>query len=292
MTAQGATSAESCIFCGEQRRGNLCENCGIEQDADGIFRVSGRGDDVNYPEDGADLTASVEETSFWFRHRNQVLEVILDHYPPGGTLWDIGGGNGFQAMALERSGRSVVLVEPGPAGCRNARKRGVKWVVEATLESLSLPQGWVHGISLLDVLEHLRDPRAVLRESHRVLRPGGRVYVTVPAFGVLWSDEDIYAEHERRYRIRTLANDLEQSGFAVEYVTHYFQPLFLPILLLRALPFRVTGGKPQAMDLSEHKPGGVGQKVIEAMLARELTALSRGKRLAIGSSLFAVGRKA
>lgn len=293
MTSSGTAPAEhACIFCGAPRRGDRCEKCGIDRGTDGIYRARGRGDDVNYPEEGADLTASVEETSFWFRHRNQVLELILDRHPPGGALWDVGGGNGFQAMALEKSGREVVMVEPGPAGCRNARKRGVKNVVQATLESLKLPDAWVHGISLLDVLEHLRDPRAVLRESHRVLRPGGRVYITVPAFGVLWSDEDIYAEHERRYRTRTLTADLEGSGFSVEYITHYFQPLFLPVLLLRALPYRLTGGKPQEMDLSEHKPGGLGQKVIEAMLARERSALSRGKRLAFGSSLLAVGRKA
>ena len=292
MTVQGVGSAQTCLFCGAERRGDLCEQCGIEEGADGIFRPRDRGDDVNYPEEGADLTATIEETSFWFRHRNQVLELILERYPPGGTLWDVGGGNGFQAMALERSGRSVVMVEPGATGCHNARKRGVRWVAQATLESLSLPAGWVHGISMLDVLEHLRDPRAVLREAHRVLRPGGRAYVTVPAFGVLWSDEDIYARHERRYRTETLSADLEQSGFVVEYITHYFQPLFLPILLLRSLPYRITGGKPQEMDLSEHKPGGVGQRILEAMLARERNALSRGRRLAFGSSLIAVGRKA
>lgn len=291
MTAQDVGSAQSCLFCGAQRRGNLCEKCDVELGTDGIFRARSRHDDVNYPDEGADLTASIEETSFWFRHRNQVLELILDRYPPGGTLWDVGGGNGFQATALERSGRPVVLIEPGPAGCRNARKRGVKCIVQATLESLSLPPGWVAALSLLDVLEHLHNPRAVLRESYRVLRPGGRLYATVPAFGVLWSDEDIYAEHERRYRTQTLANDLEQSGFTVEYITHYFQPLFLPILFLRALPYRITGGKTHEMDLNEHKPGGTGQKLIEAMLARELQALSRGKRLAYGSSLLAVGRK-
>ena len=293
MSGPGGVAAPSCLFCGAPRRGYLCETCGIEQDADGIFRGRDRGhdDDVHYPEEGADLTARVEETSFWFRHRNHVLELILDQYPPGGTLWDVGGGNGFQAMALERSGRSVVLVEPGAPGCRNARQRGVTWVVQATLESLALPSGWLHGISLLDVLEHLRDPRRVLRESQRVLRPGGRVYVTVPAFDVLWSDEDIFAEHERRYRKRTLAEDLEQSGFRVEYITHYFQPLFLPILFLRSLPYRHTGGKPREMDLTEHQPGGVRLKVIEALLARERSALSHGKRLSFGSSLLAVGRK-
>jgi ubiquinone/menaquinone biosynthesis C-methylase UbiE len=291
MTAQEFGNAESCLFCGAQRHGSLCEKCAIERNADGIFRAQGRADDVNYPEAGADLTSSIEETSFWFRHRNHVLELLLDRYPPAGALWDVGGGNGFQAMALERRGRPVVLVEPGFAGCRNAKKRGVNWVVQATLESLALPPGWVHGISLLDVLEHLRDPLAVLRESFRVLRPGGRIYVTVPAFTVLWSDEDIYAEHERRYHAPILANDLEKSGFAVEYITYYFQPLFIPILLLRALPYRLTGGKPQEMDLREHKPGGTRQKVIESLLARERSALSRGRRLSFGSSLLAVGRK-
>ena len=77
----------------------------------------------SYPEDGNDLCFSLEEESFWFKHRNAVVTEALRRWPPGG-MFELGGGNGHVASALERAGWPTVVVEPGRRGAENARSRG------------------------------------------------------------------------------------------------------------------------------------------------------------------------
>jgi hypothetical protein len=60
---------------------------------------------------------------------------ILRRFPPPGMLFDVGGGNGFVAAALERAGWQTVVVEPGRRGAENARARGLSRVVCATTDT-------------------------------------------------------------------------------------------------------------------------------------------------------------
>lgn len=300
------TAAVHCIVCRSaptaDPAGFSCAECmkKLLREPSGIFSAE---HDValSYPDDAAALLAKAEDSSFWFRHRNDVIEALLDRYPVNGAIWDVGGGNGYQARMLERSGHTVVLVEPGMAGCENAIARGVTRVVRATLGALHLKDASAAAITLFDVVEHLSDPRELLGECRRVLAPEGRLVVTVPAYETLWSDEDDYAQHHRRYTRRRLEVELEAAGFEVEHATYFFQALVMPILLLRSLPYRVGRltrlvlgkggpGAPGATDVGEHSPGGLSQRAVEALLARELTAIHRGEQLRFGGSIIAVAR--
>lgn len=247
---------------------------------------------LSYPGRGNELTMQVEDRSFWFQHRNRVLASVLLRRPPAGPIWDVGGGNGFPALHLQAQGLKVVMVEPGPVGCENARARGVRTVIRSSLEGLSLPAAAVSAVTCLDVLEHLEEPRGMLREIQRILARDGRLLVTVPALQFLWSDEDIFAEHRRRYTAKTLQRELEENGFRVEYLTYYFQPLLAPVFLLRTLPYwvsrRQSSSADDSMDQSEHRASGVQGRILERLLAREFRRLSRGARLRFGTSLLAL----
>jgi SAM-dependent methyltransferase len=247
--------------------------------------------EISYPETGAEAMASVEETSFWFCHRNEVIAHFLDRFAPRSTLWDVGGGNGFQASRLQQRGRTVVLVEPGRAGCRNAVARRVANVVRGTIESVGLRASSLDAVSVFDVIEHLADPVKMLAECRRVLKPSGRLFVTVPAYRALWSDEDEYAEHHRRYDKALLEEHLNAAGFRLEHASYFFQPLVVPIFVFRALPRRLLVRRRAAdstADLSEHGTGGLAQRVVEALLAKELRTLRAGRSVAFGSSIVAV----
>lgn len=282
--------------------GNIhaCSSCGFQTTLDPsgiVFPVSRDSSssidsrEVAYPEEGSDLTMQIEDESFWFQHRNAVIAGLIDCFRPTGTLWDIGGGNGFQARHLQNDGQPVVLIEPSAAGCRNALGRGVTNVLEGTLQEFSLPADRVSAVSLFDVLEHLADPGTMLSECRRILKPGGHLYLSVPAYQMLWSDEDIFARHERRYTRASLKAELERAGFEIRYIGYYFQILVLPILLLRALPFRLqkkSSYHASEMDTSEHLPSARARSFLESFLARELTAIRRGRELGHGSSVIAV----
>jgi ubiquinone/menaquinone biosynthesis C-methylase UbiE len=265
----------------------------LRQGEDGVFHLRQGTSEISYPEEGHELTAQVEEKSFWFQHRNRVISHLLTRYHHQSPLLDIGGGNGLQARYLQPQ-TPVVMVEPGAAGCNTAKTRGVKWVVQSTLEALSLPDASVDALSFFDVLEHLDNPQGILRECHRILKPGGNLFVTVPAFQFLWCDEDIYADHKRRYTVPSLAKELTTPGFELSYISYYFQFLLLPLFLLRTLPYKLSRKNQQeefCMDQTEHLPSPMAKKVLDFFLDRELKALQRGNRLRFGTSVISVARK-
>lgn len=199
---------------------------------------------ISYPESGNELCFLVEDSSFWFRHRNACILEAATQFPPSGTLFDIGGGNGVVAKSLQDAGFEVVLLEPGEVGVANAKHRGVLNVVRATLEDAGFLPDSLPAVGLFDVVEHIKDDRAFMEMIRFHLCERGRVYLTVPAYDVLWSLEDQVAGHYRRYSSAAIRELLAKSGFAVEYLTGFFQFLPPAIFALRVIPFRLGLAKP------------------------------------------------
>jgi len=248
---------------------------------------------ISYPEDGNALCRQLEEDSFWFRHRNECLLAAFDRLPPEGAVYDVGGGNGFVARALQEAGYDTTLVEPGPVGARNARSLGVKKVLHATLDASGLAPGSLPAVGIFDVLEHMPDEAAFLDSLRRFLRPAGRLYLTVPAYAALWSVEDDAAGHFRRYDRGSLSDALGRAGFEVEYLSHLFWLLPLPIALLRVLPSRLGLRRAADADTAsrEHGAGGgVLNRILAVALAWEPRAVAAGRSIPFGGSLLCVAR--
>ncbi len=85
-----------------------------------------------------------------------------------------------------------------------------------------------------NVLEHIDDDEAVLRELRRVVRPGGRLLVYVPAFMCLYSGMDRLVGHVRRYRRKGLVEMATRAGWTVTACTHADSLGFLTSLAYRA----------------------------------------------------------
>ena len=282
----------NCVISGTQL--NLSEIAtNIEERAEGYWQARSISR-ISYPDYGNEACFAVEDTSFWFRHRNNCILQILQSYPPSGTFFDIGGGNGFVAHAVEKLGIDVVLVEPGPAGARNARKRGVRRVLEGTLDDAGFLPGTVPAAGLFDVIEHIQDDGQFLCKLHMLLRPNGRVYITVPAFQALWSHEDIEAGHWRRYTKGALCRVLRSCGFQMEFCSYIFGFLPPAIFLLRVLPFRL-GLQHKAhinSTRAQHElQNGMLNRLISILSRRELSMLARGRQRVLGGSCLAVARK-
>lgn len=248
---------------------------------------------VDYPESGHDWCAAVEDDSWWFAHRNRFLLDVMRRFPPATPLHDVGGGNGVVAAALQRAGIRTIVVEPGQAGARRARDRGLE-SINATLDEAGLEPTSVGAIGLFDVLEHIDDAQAFLRRSHALLRPEGRIYLTVPAYQSLWSAEDVYARHFRRYTARSLRRSLSKAGFDVELTTYMFAVLPLPVLIFRTLPFRFGRPRPwsAAAVLEDHTPAkGIARGLLAGLLALERFVFRTIGYLPFGGSVVGVGRK-
>lgn len=248
---------------------------------------------VDYPETGHDWCAAVEDDSWWFAHRSRVLLEVMRRYPPAPPLYDVGGGNGAVAAALQRGGIRAIVVEPGEAGVRRARGRGLE-SIRATLDDAPLAVGTVGSIGMFDVLEHIEQPLPFLRRAAALLRGDGRIYVTVPAYASLWSADDDFARHYRRYTRRTLGRQLADAGLALEMSTYLFALLPLPILAFRTIPYRFRRPRrisAEAVERDHRASSGLSRAAIDSVLSAELTLIRRGITIPFGASVLAVGRK-
>ena len=248
---------------------------------------------LDYPDAANDFCFGIEEHSFWFNYRNHFIVETVRRFPPEGRIADIGGGNGYVSLALERAGFPAIVIEPGVAGARNARSRGLQ-VICATLDSAGIAPHSLHAAGLFDVLEHIRDDRQFLRTLNSFLQPGGRLYVTVPAFRVLWSSEDELVGHHHRYRLSTLGERLRAAGFAVDYATYLFSPLPVPLFLARTLPSllgrRQTLNATQTAAELQPKSGGL-VSVVTKILDGELRLVRQGRRIPLGTSCLIAAHK-
>jgi SAM-dependent methyltransferase len=245
---------------------------------------------VSYPAHGNAHYLEVEDRSFWFRHRNRCITSLVKRFSPHERFLDIGGGNGYVAKGLVDVGIDCVLVEPGVDGARAALARGVDPVICARLEDAGLPAASFGAAGMFDVLEHIEDDAAALRHIREVLRPGGRLYLTVPAYKFLWSHDDVLAGHFRRYRLSDLTRLLAAVGFRIEFSSYIFAPLPPLVFMLRSVP-SLLGGRREAdpqRDNKEHTPGRIQAQIMDQLLAMEFNRIDSGNTLPFGGSCLCV----
>ena len=249
---------------------------------------------ISYPEDGHNSRVSLEQNSFWFKHRNDCITSVVKHYPPDGLVFDIGGGNGFVSLGLQNSGVETVLVEPGKQGASNAKKRGIKHVVCSSFQDAGFHDGTLPAIGVFDVVEHIENELEFLTNLNKKLVPGGHLYLTVPAFQSLWSAKDIHEGHFRRYTINTISRNLQACGFEINYASYFFAFLALPIFLMKAIPFRLglANTHNTAKGQQEHaQPGKTAKTIINNLCARELKKIANKQSINFGSSIIIVAKK-
>nr|WP_285230060.1 class I SAM-dependent methyltransferase [Neorhizobium galegae] len=249
--------------------------------------------EVSFPIDVQTELARIEDASYWFAHRNKIIANVVDLFPPSGPIVDVGGGNGFVARGLIQRGYHAMVVEPGELGTATCRVRGVP-VVRAAFQDIDPPKAGTAAIGLFDVLEHIEDDVSALRRMEETLKVGGMLYLAVPAYQRLWSQEDIDGGHYRRYSLSGLAKRLQECGFSVEYQTYFFASLVLPMFVLRTLPTMI-GQRPKVnmtQTASEHRlPKGMIGDWLGRSFDKEERAIRSGRTVSFGTSCLIAARK-
>ena len=188
----------------------------------------------------------IEQSHWWYTGRRKILANFVEEICRRVTdrrprILDVGCGTGANLLMLSDYGdaEGVDISKDALAFCR---ERGLDKVKLGAGEELPYEDGTFDLVTAFDVVEHMDDDLAGLREMRRVLRPGGRVLLFVPTFMFLWGLQDDVSNHRRRYRLPELRRVLEQAGFEIERSTYANITFFLPILFVRKL-MRLTGVK-------------------------------------------------
>ena len=186
----------------------------------------------------------VEESHWWYIGRRRIIasfiKEICRHFPGRRTrILDVGCGTGANLVMLSQFG-DAEGVDISPDALAFCRERGLRNVKLGAAEQLPFADGSFDIVTAFDVVEHMDDDVAGLREMRRVLQPNGRLLLFVPTFMFLWGVQDEVSNHRRRYRLPELRRVVREAGFEVERTTYANITFFAPILLVRKL-MRLTG---------------------------------------------------
>jgi SAM-dependent methyltransferase len=266
----------------------------LSHQADGIWMLDQSGP-MSFPVDGNERNADFEGDSFWFAHRQRCLITAMRAFDPGPVFVDIGGGTGFVSAAVKRElAKHVVVIEPDPAGARVAKRRGVDDVICGTLESAGIRADTLPSAGLFDVIEHIEDDVRFLKTVTRLLAPGAYLYVTVPAYQVLWSQNDEFAQHYRRYSRASLRRTIAAAGLSICFDSCFFWMLPLPLFILRALPYRLglRHADPARAAERGHKPArSTAARIVDQAAAVEPWMIAHRHSIPFGGSCLLVARK-
>ncbi|HLK14358.1 MAG TPA: class I SAM-dependent methyltransferase [Fimbriimonadaceae bacterium] len=230
----------------------------------------------------------LESHYWWFVARRRLAFRLLRMALPEVVrprILDLGCGTGAFDVELSRYG-DPVGADMSRLALDLAHSRGSFDLVQADGSALPFKAGTFDASIGLDVFEHIENDAAALAECSRVLRPGGVLVLTVPAFRTLWGPHDVALHHFRRYRRAEVRERLVAAGLHPIRLSYSVFFLFPLVLLVRLFEKRKRGPAEASLPIVPRwlNSSLIGLGDVEAALITRLA-------LPWGSSVVAVARK-
>ncbi len=235
-----------------------------------------------------DKLFQLEDAYWWFVGRRALARRLLSAYAPHAVdVLDLGCGTGA-GLAETPAGQSATGLDPEPRALDYCRRRGLSRLVLGDGARLPFRDRSFDAAVALDVYEHIEDDAAALRETARVLRPGGTLVLSVPAFRLLWGPHDVALRHFRRYRREEVVAKLRSAGLEPVRTSYAIHSLF-PAVLVSRIVEKLRPGPPHA-SLPKVSPR-LNQALTEVLRREADQIVDRGRDLPWGSSVVAVARR-
>lgn len=183
---------------------------------------------------------SKEQDYWWHVGKRAIVYSLLSrfrrpgHDPAGRHALDLGCGTGMNLDHLARYARPTGT-DFSEEALHFCLERGHTSLAKADAAALPFPDRQFDIITALDVIEHLDDDRAALAELKRVLKPGGLLVVSVPAYKLLWTYWDDILGHRRRYTTGMMKEVVEAAGLRVRKVSYSNSLILAPVVAVRIL---------------------------------------------------------
>jgi ubiquinone/menaquinone biosynthesis C-methylase UbiE len=244
---------------------------------------------------------NVELTNWWSCARRHILDSLLREYAPTRRplqVVDVGCGMGANFRVFLPLGRVTGVDGSTQAlafSCERLTQTGVSplpQLVQAFLPQLPFPDGLFDVVSAMDVIEHIDNDHAAVRELWRVCKPGGLLLVTVPAYQWLWSDYDVINEHKRRYTTSMLLDCVTQQPCEVLKLSYMNMWLSPPVMVVRLAKnflrkFQDKSTPPQTDIFLLPRPVNT---LLKSIFSSEAPLIRNG-RLPFGTSAVCLARK-
>ena len=233
-----------------------------------------------------------EEGSWWWGvGRRTLVGSLLRRYGGGNGrphLLEIGCGAG--GLLKELSQTSVAYgMDVETESMKYCRKRGLERLCLGDAAALPYRSEQFDAVVCVDVLEHLDDDRAALADIYRVLKPGGRLLATVPAFQWLWSRRDVQLHHKRRYTLAELRERVAAAGFRTLKISYINLTVFFPLWLM-VKTGRLSAKEDAKVSVDFALLPGPVNRVLAGVAALESKVTSRVD-LPVGSSIVCVAAR-
>jgi SAM-dependent methyltransferase len=172
----------------------------------------------------------VEEKMWWFKARKNIIESFLKKIVLNkqNKLLDFGAGTGILSLMMSNYANVTAV---------DNHEESIKYSYFSIklIENLSSFEPLEFDvITAFDVLEHCDDDVKIINDFYKILKTGGYVFVTVPAYQKLWSYHDEIVHHRRRYNRGELKSKFELAGFEIVR-SSYFNSLLFPFFVLNIL---------------------------------------------------------
>lgn len=229
----------------------------------------------------------LEDHYWWFVGRRSLALRLLRQYvkPPRPDVLDLGCGTGVVLRELSNWADPTGL-DMSEKALRYSQSRDIRRLVKGDGEKLPFRDGSFDAVIGLDIYEHIQHDEDAFAETFRVLRPGGVVVLSVPAFRSLWGPHDVALHHHRRYRASEVRKRLRDAGLEPVRVGYSVFFLFPIVVAWRVFEKRKRGpAKASLVKVPEW-----GNRLLAGVQNVEASMIQRFD-LPWGSSVIAVGRK-
>ena len=177
----------------------------------------------------------IEEWNWWFMARRKTLMGLLKNTDKKAKILDIGCAGGPLLSDLKNLGfENVSGIDFSAEAVAKCKQRGLQ-AYEMDAHNLQFEANNFDVLIASDSLEHLENDKEALKSWHKVLKPGGRLIVFVPAYMFLWSEHDAVNHHFRRYTKSNLKQKLKEGGFTVTKSGYWNFSIFFPTTVFRLL---------------------------------------------------------
>ncbi len=231
--------------------------------------------------------ARVQDTHWWFVARREIVAAVVGRLElpavSSARILEIGCGCGGNLGMLRHFGRTCGIELDEFARRHAAACTGIEILPGSLPGPLPVRPGSFDLVCLLDVLEHVEDDAAALAAAAALVRPGGHLLLTVPAYAWLFGAHDRSHHHFRRYTAGRLASLARSCGLTVRRAG-YFNTLLFPLAAAVRLADRFLGN---GTSTGTALPSPAINRVLQAIFTAEAPLVSRAF-LPFGTSVIAV----